>query len=447
MIPTLVSRRTVAMIVAITTLATACGGGPPAAGSAPQVGSSAADSATPKTVRPTEPSPAPASAPPSAVNSWTRLDDHVALTDPAGALEMRSVIATADGLVAVGAGPGGAAVWTSTDGRRWHRVDDASLRSPGLVTMDQVIATQDGLLAVGHAASARLPGPSSVVWASRDGRSWTRRSEFPDAAAAGGFLSSIAVGKGAPVAVGIGFGTGDATIPAAWTADAAWAWHRAPDQPVLAASPDGSNGGWYDVVATADGVIAVGGETAPDAATSPDGQAWTPRMTEGTGALRSIAADPASGTAVAIGFGDAVVLRSGDDGRSWAREGCDAVFNDAALVRVRRLGSAWVAVGTQGPQDAGLPTVWWSSDGIAWARDATLDPAPGAAPTDVAVTPDDALVVVGHDLSGAATVWIGPPPSGAVSGAASGDCRPGPIHPPASNPAPAGPPTAEPTPG
>ena len=127
--------------------------------------------------------------------SWSR----VALLPFAhlgGGIEMESVIAAGPGLVAVGRewlseGASIPAVWTSTDGRVWGRVevDMCNLQEENENAIVDVADHGTGLLAVGFiGTSARTYEPA--IWSSSDGTSW-QAIEISDADARSSVLRAI----------------------------------------------------------------------------------------------------------------------------------------------------------------------------------------------------------------------------------------------------------------
>jgi len=94
-----------------------------------------------------------------------------------GDQQMTTVIAGGPGLVAVGydsqSSDKDAAVWTSTDGKRWTQVRDVdSLGGPGEQVMKGVTTVDRNLVAVGWDRSG--DSIDGAVWTSLDGKSWTK---------------------------------------------------------------------------------------------------------------------------------------------------------------------------------------------------------------------------------------------------------------------------------
>lgn len=108
-------------------------------------------------------------------------------------MQVRSVIETASGYVAVGerVEGGSAAVWTSTDGGTWTRVESPTFANASMV---DVAATEFGLVAVG---GRNLD--DAGVWISADGSSW-EVVEDPDLE--GAFFTAVMGWNGRLIAVG-----------------------------------------------------------------------------------------------------------------------------------------------------------------------------------------------------------------------------------------------------
>ena len=85
---------------------------------------------------------------------------------------MEGLLAIEDGLLAVGEIQSldrglRMAIWRSSDGRSWDRIDLADVGG----TMSDVIRWRDGYVAVGSSFDG---GDGGLIWTSRDGTVWTR---------------------------------------------------------------------------------------------------------------------------------------------------------------------------------------------------------------------------------------------------------------------------------
>lgn len=91
------------------------------------------------------------------------------LTDGFAGTTIQGVAATADGFYALGRGiadlvPIG---WTSADGRTWQQLDVDPQAFPPTTEIHDLVASGDGLMAVG---ASEVGG---VIWTTDDGRAWT----------------------------------------------------------------------------------------------------------------------------------------------------------------------------------------------------------------------------------------------------------------------------------
>ncbi|MDP9342497.1 MAG: serine/threonine protein kinase [Actinomycetota bacterium] len=144
----------------------------------------------------------------------------------AGDQEMRSAVPFQGGLVAVGFASGGngtdAAVWRSPDGTSWTRVRSNALGGPG----DQIMITVEqggpGLVAVG--STNENGDEDAAVWTSSNGTTWQRVN---DPAVFGGPGDQEAIGivstASGLVAAGFDLSTTDAVV---WTSSDGRTWVR-----------------------------------------------------------------------------------------------------------------------------------------------------------------------------------------------------------------------------
>jgi hypothetical protein len=193
---------------------------------------------------------------------WTSADgrDWQAVPDDAEVFanaEVRAIARVTDGFVATGAvGTAqqhtGSVVWTSTDGRRWARVDDPSLE--GGIIAAIVAPPFGGLVAVG----SDLGRHEAVVWTSIDGRRWTRApSEASRQYAGFVWMTDVAVVDDVVIAVGEvqGLQRGTAT---SWVSRDGLSWEQARTAPVQ------EQGEFYAITPGGPGAIVVGSFGAPD---------------------------------------------------------------------------------------------------------------------------------------------------------------------------------------
>ena len=172
---------------------------------------------------------------------WTRVPHDEVLLGGTGHQNMFSVAVAGPGLVAVGVdGSGGdrdAAVWTSSDGVTWNRVQDDGtvLGGAGDQEMMSVTVGGPGLVAVGSDGSGN--DFDAAVWTSSDGVVWTRVSHDEAVFGGPGIQAMVTVTEGGPglVAVGVdGPGGEDAAI---WTSSDGFAWTRVPHDEAVFGGP------------------------------------------------------------------------------------------------------------------------------------------------------------------------------------------------------------------
>jgi hypothetical protein len=245
-----------------------------------------------------------------------------------------------------------AAVYLSDDGVAWRKVTSAE---PMVGQLIDVVATDDGLFAVGGVPGADAAG----LWHSVDGEAWERiGGEFPSA-----FMWSIA--EGGPGLVAVGWRRNPEPDLAVWTSsDAGATWDLAPD-------PEGFAGfEGTDVAALEDGSLALVGSSLDGSRGriwhSADGVAWELAVEELDGIhARSLAI--MQGGLVAVGGGDDMNGRAwvSADGASWSSFGDPvegAYFTNAVAVD----GGLLVTGGSQsGTMETGIQAFAriWSSSG------------------------------------------------------------------------------------
>ncbi len=370
--------------------------------------------------------------------TWSRIDSATPGSD--GRQTMESVIHDGERFVAVGSEEtdtgGRAAVWMSSDGIDWSRVDNDESAFGG-AGMADVVAGGPGYVAVGTAWSEPFGSAHGVVWTSVDGEIWSRsdRDLLESVVPFSGVYSVIAGGPGL-VAVGWDFDTetfeGNAAV---WTSSDGFSWDRVAD-------PDGifSRALMSDIVAYEGGYVATGsgrgqlfvgtrgctgGDICPAAAwTSPDAVTWT-RVESGAfaGEFTEASGLSVSGpNIVAGGFDVGAAIWTYDPDNGWLRvPHTGSLFGESFAVDATAIdGDRAIAVGSRGNwetfQDDGTfvegdAIVWVSADrGLHWER-ADWDKAfttymdPMAVMLDIVVVDNKFFVVgaVGDDEA----VWIG----------------------------------------
>ncbi|MBD2891934.1 hypothetical protein amrb99_08420 [Actinomadura sp. RB99] len=301
-------------------------------------------------------------------------------------LAIRSLAAGPGRAVAVGSTNGGAAVWSSPDGRGWTRgrVPAAAGR------LSDVAFGGQGWLAVGRADGAR---PGALAMTSKDGTVWAR------ATVPAGPLAAVASGSAGYVAVGGG---------AVWRSPDLRTWKRAAV----------AGGNLVDVASTGSGYVAVGGRGGKPAVwTSPDGAKWTPTaaVPPGGGPLTQVAA---RGNALVAAGAGASLMVSPDAGRTWARRTPPGARQATAVTATPK---GFVAAVTTAPGGA---AVFGSPDGSAWARVPARGLGGRAERRLTAMTPAGAAVLATgtgvRDGAETPLLWRAPvPAAGAVRGAKS----------------------------
>ncbi len=393
--------------------------------------------------------PRPANPP----STWSRVPPDEAVFGPHA--EMDAVASYGRTLVAVGyvdltyhhghqQGDAAAAMWTSRDGRVWHRIPAARL---GRGVAYDVVGGPAGFVAVGQLSTTTdVPGSpnvsTGVVWTSPDGRAWTRLPDDPRVFG-DSVMQAVAANGSGFVAVGERISASDASSAAAWTSPDGVTWGRA-----TVATPDlprGEEAAMTDVTVIGGRWVAVGfarGDSMrPEVWTSVDGSAWTaiPRIDAppGFGFLRSLTTGP--GGLVTVGFAEGKVAAkdaalgawTSPDGLHWqaARTGGGMFEPHTSISRgdvfsidsVTSGPAGFVAVG----EDRGEAAVWTSPDGDSWTRTRSarvFQSAPSLGGSFVemrGITAWDAgVVAVGFDAQGSVfptpeqgAVWIYGPPN------------------------------------
>ena len=345
--------------------------------------SAAEPSATPAaSARPSRPpSPTPTITPADLL-AWTQVPSQPSFAGPYG--DMEAVVATGDRLVAVGDACGPTlpdchvAIWTSEDGQAWTRVPDGRQFDAGTWTplrqgeLTDVIATRDGLVAVGR--SRNDGGRQAAVYRSDDGLHWRRSRD--EASFQQGTMEGITETPDGFVAVGNMLKDTEAHA-SAWTSPDGLAWVRttgdgaAFDVGGVGTLLDGrAHGGMIDVVWTGSRVVAIGNVCDP-AGGSCRGVAWT----SGDGRSWTREADELAGNPYSLTVRDGRLVAVGDDGagraRSWISDDNGSTWRSGRPLPAP-FGCFDAVVGTPGGLVASIATpdlttaVAVSSDGRSW---------------------------------------------------------------------------------
>ena len=382
-------------------------------------------------------SPAPTGGPVG--QEWTQ-------AAPFGVGRIEAVTAGGPGFVAVGRGCDTAPercegiVWTSTDGQAWTRMPASDPTDTGFVIpmsgpevgMFDVAAGGPGIVAIGYAAR---PAMAATIWfSSDDGRSW-ERAKLGDVgstrvnAVTWDGKKFVLVGEDRSNWNGDYSNLATATARAAvWTSTDGYNFSRVPHAKVLDVGgfidtmEDPATGGMRDVMASPNGLVAVGSECSnkpvgckPAAWTSADGTTWerAAGMPAVSGVLKAIAGSGTRFTAVGAGTCDsspvaipqpcpALVLTS-QDGMTWTRR----PFEQSGDLRaITVIGGRYFATAPDGPE-----TLWTSDDGSAWVRaDVKGGPATAGlgnyAEWHFAATPDTAVWIGADPETNNTVAWV-----------------------------------------
>jgi hypothetical protein len=347
---------------------------------------------------------------------WGRVE-----LDGAGARETTaSGVATGTGrAVVVGTaitplGDKDARIWTSTDGATWDRVNVPA--APGDQSLTAVAAGPLGFVAAGVARRGSLSVPA--VWWSLDGIGW-RPVEGPFAA--GQAIEGLAVGRSGVVAVGT-LQTGGEIDGMVWFSGDGTTWRTVPlgsagftgraDQRV------------HSVTATAaGGFVAVGDDANADRRiavvwNSPDGITWqrqpfSPDMAEyadvtSTGGV-GVTAISGAGPLVAVGGGYGLQLWTSPDGRRWTRDDTSRSLGSADGALVANDGTGAVLIRPGGG------ALHFRPKGGSWseATDATVFPVPPHAfSINALARAGGRFLAFGRDTSsepsGGSALWMSP---------------------------------------
>ena len=304
--------------------------------------------------------------------------------------EMASSIITivpgGDGLVAIGFdGAFGSLLWTSTDGRTWTDVTPQSFASVGIAS---VVEWRGGLIAVGRGNTLDVEAQLAAVYRSDDGVTWR---QVPGGEEMLGQLIDVVATDDGLFAVG--------GVPGR---DAAGIWRSADGETWERTGGDFEHAFMWSITEGGPGLAAVGWRRnpEPDLAvwTSTDGRDWTlapdPEGFEGYEATDVTNLD---GTLVAVGSpvaGGQGRIWVSDEGLAWHLADVSGMDGDAFARTVNRTLAGLVATGSAGDQHG---AAWLSTDGRSWQP--LGDPFPnaffsGAFPTD------DALLIAGATQAG-----------------------------------------------
>ena len=371
-------------------------------------------------------------APDGAVFVWTRIEDPALGGE--GTQAISTMTHTPDGLLAGGHDGSDAAVWTSVDGREWHRVADeagvfGSGSSPfgaqGRRTIGGFASLGTRTIAFGTECgdfSKPVVVCFGVVWITDDGETWDRTTTHDGAMPITGEwvwwgewegdFAAGRIGMTAAATTDLGFVVvGDGI----WTSPNGLEWDR---QEMVGTD-------LFDILATDDGLLLVGEDDGSAAAwKSQYGRVWQPATVEmgsdagvGLASTRFSSVVAVDNGFVAVGshardYGFDVAFWQSADGADWnlTRIGTWGLHED--MNGVVAIGSTVIAVGSEA-YTGGRAAVWTSGDGgLTWIKVPNTDGVFGHFDSEqfpsgahTVITVDDRIVVGGHN-AGDAGVWI-----------------------------------------
>lgn len=360
-------------------------------------------SASPLSAAPSASATASQPAPaPSVPTSATWTPAAVPETDPAAG---GAVVAPGgDGLVAIGFdGAFGSFLWTSPDGAEWRDVTPGGFEGVGIAAVEEV---DGGLVGVGRGNTLDIETELAAAYLSQDGLTWRQADGSADMV--GQMIDVVATGDGL-YAVG---GVPGADTAGVWRSSDGETWERV--------GADIEHAFLWSIAEGGPGLVAVGwrrNPEQPDMAvwTSADGSEWTlsPDPEESAGFEATDVLAHEDGTLVLAGSS-----LQGEGGRIWfSEDGVDwtvaqvAGMTDGAYAR--SLVSTPHGLLAVGGGDDMSARAWISGDGRSWVP--LGDPVPEAYFNDAFVTDDGTLLVIGATQQGTletgiearAMVWVG----------------------------------------
>jgi class 3 adenylate cyclase len=318
---------------------------------------------------------------------WQRADAESAGFEGPGDQRINRLHAAGRGLVAVGQdssrGRLDAAAWTSEDGIRWSRAAPAELHRPGGQAMTAVTGGRRGLVAVGWSSSSG--DMDAAVWTSSDGSSWKGVAGAEELGGVGDQVMNR-VAPGGPGLIAVGYeDAGEGRDGAIWTSSDGLSWDRVRSADAILGGI--GNQEVRSLAGSGDRLVAVGYDDARgdlDAAawSSRGGRRWrrvphAARVFGGPGEQYMNAVTAHRSGFVAVGWDtvhtslDAAAWTS-SDGTAWERVPQDEVeFGGQGrqlMYGVDSGGSGLVAVGRDTSGGGSDAAVWFSEDGVTWAR-------------------------------------------------------------------------------
>jgi hypothetical protein len=393
-----------------------CSVAPP---SSPPVGPTGTTSASPPSgsspsLRPSSP-PTSSGAPSSAGRVWGALPNNPALEGAfIGSLTTAGPgLLLASGYVSRGEGLVDGAIWASRDGRSWTRLTERKGFEDAAV--GEITRGSDGtFLAVGSTCFYECAGVR--MWQSADGAAWTAVAhDLPDS-------SFVTVIPGGPRWIAVGeMGLPDGTLAA---------WASPDDRTWLEATGMGAQAGVIrGLVATADGFLAAGSvypdvRSEPAVWTSSDAAEWTRvPIADGPQGLDIEALTQLNGVLTAfVRTESGIEPWTSETGRTWVLDSDSAAVFEIQGTRSIRMsivvegGPGLVVFGVADTGQNSTPIgVWLSADGLTWQAADDVRVFPDSAEVYDGTQFGDELVVVGRvpcSLDGCVerpTIWVSPP--------------------------------------
>jgi hypothetical protein len=316
-----------------------------------------------------------------------------------------TILPGGEGLVAIGFDGGfGTILWTSPDGSEWTDITPADFASIGIVSVAEF---DGGLVGVGRGDTINVDANQAAVYRSNDGITW--RTVAGGDEMQGQLIDVVATDDGL-------FAVGG--VPGE---DAAGIWRSADGETWERTGGDFEHAFMWAVAEGGPGLAAVGWRRNPDPDlavwTSPDGAEWTLAPDpEGFAGFEATDVIDLDGTLVMVGSavdGSGGQFWTSTDGVAW--ELAEVALDDGAYARsLARTPIGLVATG--GGADA-MGRAWISSDGRSWAP--LGDPVPDAFFQGAHATDDGRLLLAGATQSG--TLETGIQAHAMIWGATLGD--------------------------
>jgi hypothetical protein len=274
--------------------------------------------------------------------------------DTNNASGIASIVRGGDGLIAISFDGGfGSLVWTSADGRTWTDITPDGFESIGIAS---VVEFDGMLVGVGRGNTIDIETEEAAVYLSEDGTEW-RKVETAEPMV-GQLIDLVATDDGLYAVGG---------VPGA---DSAGIWHSADGESWERLGPDIEHAFLWSIAEGGPGLVAVGWRRDPDPSaavwTSVDGSEWTLSPDpEGYELFEGTDVVSLDGTLVMVG--SSLASQGGRfwtsaDGLEWRI--ADAPGLDEAYPRTLvETASGLIAVGG-GESMAG--TAWISTDGLSW---------------------------------------------------------------------------------